>query len=86
MAEQAAHIRPTDVRFIPEGPEQFSVLSSQFSVKNIRLGLKQEKELEKKFFAPVVQRTRIVGLHPTDAGSTPERRTTVAWVSCGALR
>ena len=27
------------------------------------------------FFAPVVQRTRIVGLHPTDAGSTPERRT-----------
>src|SRR5262245_16209452 len=26
-------------------------------------------------FAPVVQRTRIVGLHPTDAGSTPERRT-----------
>jgi hypothetical protein len=29
-----------------------------------------------QFFAPVVQRTRIVGLHPTDAGSTPERRTT----------
>jgi hypothetical protein len=28
-----------------------------------------------QFFAPVVQRTRIVGLHPTDAGSTPERRT-----------
>jgi hypothetical protein len=28
-------------------------------------------------FAPVVQRTRIVGLHPTDAGSTPERRTTL---------
>ena len=27
-------------------------------------------------FAPVVQRTRTVGLHPTDAGSTPERRTT----------
>ena len=26
-------------------------------------------------FAPVVQRTRIVGLHPIDAGSTPERRT-----------
>src|SRR5260370_11267194 len=26
-------------------------------------------------FAPVVQRTRTVGLHPTDAGSTPERRT-----------
>src|SRR5260370_17513027 len=26
-------------------------------------------------FAPVVQRTRIVGLHPTDAGSTTERRT-----------
>src|SRR5215467_1749945 len=26
-------------------------------------------------FAPVVQRTRIVGLQPTDAGSTPERRT-----------
>src|SRR5579864_8499434 len=25
--------------------------------------------------APVVQRTRIVGLHPTDAGSTPERPT-----------
>ena len=25
--------------------------------------------------APVVQRTRTVGLHPTDAGSTPERRT-----------
>lgn len=28
-------------------------------------------------FAPVVQRTRTVGLHPTDAGSTPERRTIV---------
>jgi hypothetical protein len=28
-----------------------------------------------QFFAPVVQRTRTVGLHPTDAGSTPERRT-----------
>ena len=27
-------------------------------------------------FAPVVQRTRMVGLHPTDAGSTPEQRTT----------
>ena len=27
------------------------------------------------FFAPVVQRTRTVGLHPTDAGSTPEQRT-----------
>ncbi len=26
-------------------------------------------------FGPVVQRTRTVGLHPTDAGSTPERRT-----------
>lgn len=26
-------------------------------------------------FAPLVQRTRAVGLHPTDAGSTPERRT-----------
>ena len=28
-----------------------------------------------QFFAPVVQRTRIVGLHTTDARSTPERRT-----------
>jgi hypothetical protein len=28
-----------------------------------------------QFFAPVFQRTRTVGLHPTDAGSTPERRT-----------
>ena len=28
-----------------------------------------------QFFAPVVQRTRIVGLHPTDTGSIPERRT-----------
>jgi hypothetical protein len=28
-----------------------------------------------QFFAPVVQRTRTVGLHPTDAGSTPGRRT-----------
>ena len=28
-----------------------------------------------QFYAPVVQRTRIVGLHSTDAGSTPERRT-----------
>jgi hypothetical protein len=29
-----------------------------------------------QFLAPVVQRIRTVGLHPTDAGSTPERRTT----------
>ena len=28
-----------------------------------------------QIFALVVQRTRTVGLHPTDAGSTPERRT-----------
>src|SRR5438445_5670957 len=28
-----------------------------------------------QFLRPVVQRTRIVGLHPTDAGSTPERCT-----------
>ncbi len=28
-----------------------------------------------QILAPVVQRTRTVGLHPTDAGSTPERRT-----------
>ena len=48
---------------------------THFGARLARLGRFDSCTLYQSF-APVVQRTRTVGLHPTDAGSTPERRTT----------
>src|SRR6476660_6026152 len=42
-----------------------------------RLGRFYSCTLYQRCFAPVVQRIRTVGLHPTDAGSTPERHTSL---------
>ena len=47
---------------------------TQFGARLARLGRFDSCTLY-QIFAPVVQRIRMVGLHPTDAGSTPERRT-----------
>ena len=47
---------------------------THFGARLARLGRFDSCTLYQSF-APVVQRTRTVGLHPTDAGSTPERRT-----------
>jgi hypothetical protein len=46
-----------------------------FGARLARLGRFNSCTLYQGCFAPVVQRIRTVGLHPTDAGSTPERRT-----------
>ena len=48
---------------------------THFGARLARLDRFDSCTLYQFLFAPVVQRTRIVGLHPTDAGSTPERRT-----------
>ena len=47
---------------------------THFGARLARLGRFDSCTLYQSF-APVVQRTRTVGLHPTDAGSTPARRT-----------
>src|ERR1700751_3826584 len=57
-----------------EGPPGGAVAYTHFGARLARLGRFDSCTLYQTF-APVVQRTRIVGLHPTDAGSTPERRT-----------
>ena len=46
-----------------------------FGARLARLDRFDSCTLHQSDFAPVVQRIRIVGLHPTDEGSTPERRT-----------
>ena len=48
-----------------------------FGARLARLGRFDSCTLYQRMFAPVVQRIRTVGLHPTDAGSTPERRTSL---------
>ena len=50
---------------------------THFGARLARLGRFDSCTLYQRRFAPVVQRTRTVGLHPTDAGSTPERRTSL---------
>src|SRR5438067_8855332 len=57
-----------------EGPPGGAVAYTHFGARLARPGRFDSCTLY-QFLAPVVQRTRIVGLHPTDAGSTPERRT-----------
>src|SRR5579872_1773815 len=57
-----------------EGPPGGAVAYTHFGARLARLDRFDSCTLY-QFFAPVVQRTRTVGLHPTDAGSTPERRT-----------
>jgi hypothetical protein len=52
------------------------VAYTHFGARLARLGRFDSCTLYQSF-APVVQRTRTVGLHPTDAGSTPERRTSL---------
>src|SRR6201998_926075 len=59
-----------------EGPPGGAVAYTHFGARLARLGRFDSCTLYQTF-APVVQRTRTVGLHPTDAGSTPERRTIV---------
>src|ERR1700745_1031379 len=59
-----------------EGPPGGAVAYTHFGARLARPGRFDSCTLY-QFFAPVVQRTRTVGLHPTDAGSTPERRTIV---------
>src|ERR1700760_2341439 len=57
-----------------EGPPGGAVAYTHFGARLARPGRFNSCTLY-QIFAPVVQRTRIVGLHPTDAGSTSERRT-----------
>src|SRR5262249_51057547 len=59
-----------------EGPPGGAVAYTHFGARLARLGRFNSCTLYQSF-APVVQRTRTVGLHPTDAGSTPERRTSL---------
>jgi hypothetical protein len=58
-----------------EGPLGGAVPYKHFGARLARLGRFDSCTLYQGCFAPVVQRIRTVGLHPTDAGSTPERRT-----------
>src|SRR5580658_1508234 len=67
-----------------EGPPGGAVAYTHFGARLARLDRFDSCTLY-QFSAPVVQRTRIVGLHPTDAGSTPERRT-IACEAAGLAR